>query len=74
MKVLLENVIVLEERENYDINFHSRLIISAHIVWMVGEVREWEERKKGQKRNMCPHLLAELRGHCIFKVATSMYH
>jgi hypothetical protein len=33
MKVLLETVIVLEERENEYINFHFRLIISALIVW-----------------------------------------
>lgn len=41
MKVLLENVIVLEEREreNEYINFRSRLIISALIVWLVREVR-----------------------------------
>jgi len=33
MKVLLETVIVVEKRENAHINFHSRLIISALIVW-----------------------------------------
>jgi hypothetical protein len=60
MKVLLENVIVLEEREreNEYINFRSRLIISALIVWLVREVRVWGER--GRKSNMCPHLLAKL--------------
>jgi hypothetical protein len=50
MKALLENAIVLEERENYGINFHSRLIISAHIVWVVREERVWGgRRKKGAK-------------------------
>lgn len=44
MKALLETVIVVEKRENAYINFHSRLIISALIVWLVGKV--WGERWK----------------------------
>lgn len=66
MNVLLENVIVLEARENCYINFHSRLIISTSIVWLVREVQGSEEGKTEQKGGMCPHLLANLWGHCIF--------
>ena len=44
MKALLETVIVVEKRENAYINFHSRLIISALIVRLVGKV--WGERWK----------------------------
>jgi hypothetical protein len=73
MKVLLETVIVVKKRENAHINFHSRLIISALIVRLVRKVWGRNERKMGQKRNMCPHLLAKLHGHCLFRVATNMY-
>jgi hypothetical protein len=73
MKVLLETVIVVEKRENAHINFHSRLIISALIVWLVRKVWGRDERKVGQKRNMCPHLLSKLQGHCLFRAATNMY-
>jgi hypothetical protein len=78
MMVLLETVIVVEKRENVHINFHSRLIISARIVWLVGWLvrKVWgrHERKVGEKRNMCPHLLRKLQGHCLFRVATNMYY
>jgi len=73
MKVLLETVIVVEKRENAYINFHSRLIISALIVWLVGKVWGRVERKVRQKGNMCPHLLPKLQGHCLFRDATNMY-
>jgi len=73
MKVLLETVIVVEKRENAHINFHSRLIISALIVWFVGKVWGRDERKVRQKGNMCPHLLPKLQGHCLFRDATNMY-
>jgi hypothetical protein len=55
---------VVELRENAYINFHSRLIIGALIVWMVRGTKCGDERKgkKGQQGNMCPHLLAELYG------------
>jgi hypothetical protein len=64
MKVLLETVGQMEETENAYINFHSRLIISVVIVWLVCGVWGREERQYGEKRNMCPHLLAKLYGHC----------
>jgi len=48
MKVLLETVIVVEKRENAHINFHSRLIISALIVWFVGKVWGRGGSKEGE--------------------------
>jgi hypothetical protein len=65
--------VVEKRRENAHINFHSRLIISALIVWLVGKVWGRDERKVGQKGNMCPHLLPKLQGHCLFRDATNMY-